>query len=142
VRKLRFEGTLHPEGRADWRLEADLGATVVQTCVVTLEPVTSRIDEAVMRRYAAEVDQPEGAGEYEMPEDDTLEPLPAVLDLGAVMAEALALALPPFPRARGADLGEAVFAPPGVQAMRDDDALPFAGLRAALKRGGSDGDTG
>ncbi len=77
----------------DWRLEAKLGATVVQPCVVTAEPVTTRIDDPVTRRYLAQMPEPQG-DEVEMPEDDSAEPLPDVLDLSAVMAEALALALP------------------------------------------------
>ncbi|WP_102110135.1 YceD family protein [Oceaniglobus roseus] len=134
IRKLRFAAELHPEGRADWRLEAELGATVVQACVVTLAPVTTRIDERIERRYVEGYEMPDDPGETEMPEDDTAEPLPAVLDLGAVMAEALSLALPAWPRAPGASLGEAVFAPPGTAPLRDEDALPFAGLKAALDR--------
>lgn len=132
LRKLRFAGRLVPEGRADWRLEAALGATVVQPCSVTLEPVTTRIDESLTRRYLARLpDLPEGE-EVEMSEDD-IEALPEVLDLTQVMEEALALALPLFPRAEGVELGEAVFSEPGTAPMRDEDARPFAGL-ADLKR--------
>ncbi len=43
--------------------------------------------------------------EAEMPEDDTAEPLPEVIDPGAVMFEALALALPDYPRAPKAETG-------------------------------------
>ncbi|NKX45834.1 YceD family protein [Roseicyclus persicicus] len=134
LRKLRFAGRLVPEGKRDWRLEAELGATVVQPCVVTTEPVTTRLDEPVLRRYLAEMPEPEGADEVEMPEDDTAEPLPATLDLGAVMAEALALALPLYPRAPGSELGEAAFAPPGVAPLTDEDAKPLAGLAALRDR--------
>ena len=67
-------------------------------------------------------------GEVEMPEDDTVEELPATLNLVDVMTEALALALPDFPRADGAELGEAIFTEPGVAPMRDEDTRPFAGL--------------
>lgn len=130
IRKLRFEGELHPEGKQDWRLSGHLGATVVQPCVVTLEPVTTRIEEEVRRGYLAHPPEPEGGDEVEMPEDDTAEALPETLDLGQVMEEALALALPAFPRAEGATLGEAVFAEPGKAAMTDDDAKPFAGLKS------------
>lgn len=129
VRKLRFAGTIRPVGERDWELEAELGATVVQPCVVTLAPVTTRIDETVSRRYLAEMPAP-GTGEVEMPEDETAEPLPAVVDIGQVMAEALALALPLYPRADGADMGEAVFTEPGQKPMTDADARPFAGLAA------------
>lgn len=135
VKKLRFEGRIAPLGKSDWVLEGSLGATVVQECVVTLAPVTTRIDEGVRRSYLSEM--PDfGVGEVEMPEDDSAELLPAEIDLGEVMLEALALALPPFPRAEGAGLGEAVFTEQGVRPMTDDEAKPFsglAGLRDALE---------
>lgn len=129
VRKLRFEGTLDPMGKQDWRLRGTLGATVQQACVVTLEPVTTRIDETIERTYAANFDVPD-ASEIEMPEDDTTDPLPDSLDLVAVMTEALALALPAYPRKDGAETGTAVFTEPGKAAMTDEDARPFAGLAA------------
>ncbi len=129
VKKLRLHGTVRAEAKHDWRLDARLGATVVQDCVVTLEPVTTRIDVDVIRSYR--VDLPEPAGDdLEMPEDDTIEPLPRQLDLQELMMEALALALPDYPRAPGVELGEAVFAAPGVAPMTDDDAKPLAGLAA------------
>lgn len=133
LRKLRLTGRLVPEGKRDWRLEASVGATVVQPCVVTAEPVTTRLDEPVARRYLAVMPEPEGE-EVEMPEDDSAEPLPAALDLLAVLTEALALALPQYPRAAGAELGEAVFAAPGVAPMTDEEAKPLAGLAALRDR--------
>jgi uncharacterized metal-binding protein YceD (DUF177 family) len=133
LRKLRFAGRLIPEGVRDWRLEAMLGATVVQPCVVTAEPVTTRLDETVERRYLSDLEEPTGE-EAEMPEDDTLEPVPVVLDLSAVLAEALALALPIYPRAPGAALEEAVFAAPGIAPMTDQDAKPLAALAALRDR--------
>ena len=126
----RFTGLVKPAGK-DVVLESVLTATVVQPCAVTLAPVTTRIDEAVTRRYVADWVEPEG-DEVEVPEDVTVEPLPQAIDVGAVAIEALALALPLYPRAPGAELGEAVFAPPGVAPLRAEDLRPFAGL-AALK---------
>lgn len=141
VRKLRFRARLSPEGRDGWRLDGDLGATVVQDCVVTLEPVVTRIDETVMRRYLADVTEPEGT-EVEMPEDDSIEPLPSALDLGAVMIEALALALPDYPRAEGAGTGDVSVTEPGAEPLTDEDVKPFSalkGLRERLK-GDEDGE--
>ena len=137
VKKLRFVGQLMPEGKRDWRLEAELGATAVQSCAVTLQPVTTRIDEAIERRYVADMPEPPAGEEIEMP-DDTVEPLPASLDLGAVMAEALALALPPWPRAEGVELEEQAFAEPGTQPMTDEDARPFARLKEMMQDKGDD----
>lgn len=134
VRKLRLVGRLSPVGGRDWRLDATLGATAVQTCVVTLEPVTTRIDEPVVRLFVAGLEPPEGGVETEMPEDDTVEALPARLDLADVAAEALALALPQFPRAEGAALSQAQFTEPGKAPMTDEDAKPFAGLKALRER--------
>lgn len=133
VRKLTFKGELVPKGRHDWELTARLGASVVQACIVTLAPVQTRIDEDVKRRYLAEMPQIE-ADEVEMPEDDTVEALPQVIDAGAVMAEALALALPLYPRAPGADLGAVQGTPPGAEPIVEEKLRPFAGLADLLKQ--------
>lgn len=127
LRKLRFHGTVEAEGSADWRLAARLGATVVQPCVVTLDPVTTRIEADVTRIFRADLPETEEP-ESEMPEDDTTEPLGRFIDLDVVMAEALALNLPLYPRSAEADLGEAVFTEPGKTPLRDEDTRPFAGL--------------
>lgn len=133
IKKLRFAGELSPIGRKDWELKAALGATVVQDCVVTLDPVTTRIDETLHRSYVA--DMPEiAASEIEMPVDDTVEPLPDTLDIAQVMIEALTLALPLYPRAPDAGLAQSAFTEPGTEAMTDDDAKPFAGLGALRER--------
>jgi len=128
IRKLRFDGHVSPEGARDWTLQGTLGATVVQPCVVTLEPVTTRIDTSVLRRYLRDMPDLSEASEAEMPEDDTIEPLPETVDLSAVMAEALALALPDFPRAEDVEPVEIRVTEEGKTAMTDEDAKPFAGL--------------
>lgn len=131
LRKLSFKGGLKGEGQADWRLNATLGATVIQPCSVTLEPVTTRIDVPVTRLFQrdfADVDAPE----VEMHEDETIEELGRWIDPAAVMIEALALAVPLYPRAPDAVLGEVVVSEPGIKPMTDEDARPFAGL-ASLK---------
>jgi len=135
LRKLSFRGVVQAIGETDWELKGTLGATVVQPCVITLGPVTTRIDQPVTRHYIKDLASPE-AEETEMPEDDTIEPLGAVIDPSQVMAEALALALPLYPRQDGADLDRASFTAPGISPMTDEDVRPFAGLagmRDALK---------
>lgn len=132
IRKLRFEGELVAEGTSDWDLTAKLGATVVQACVATLDPVVTRVDEVVERKYRAGFEEPEGGIEVEMPEDDSTEALPNHVDLGAVMSEALALALPLYPRAEGVEEVSEQFSAPGVAPLSDEAMKPFAGL-AELK---------
>jgi uncharacterized metal-binding protein YceD (DUF177 family) len=183
LRKLSFEGELRPKGRRDWLLTGQLGATVVQDCVVTLDPVVTRIDDPVTRRYSADFN--DLAGQAEAPqsqsgksrakdaeetadprdmaqdmarndggaminEDETLDPLPQVIDLSEIMEEALALSLPLYPRADGAALSDANFTEPGQKAMTDEDVKPFAGLaglrdqlagKTAPSQGADDSDT-
>ena len=131
LRGLTFDGEIRSSGKRDMVLTGRLVAVAVQPCSVTLAPVTTRIDEDVLRQYLADFVEPEG-DETEILSDDTLEPLPEVIDAGAVAIEALALALPLYPRAKGVELGEAVFAAPGTEPLRQDDLKPFAGLAALV----------
>ena len=130
IRKLSFQGEVAPLGKRGWRLSGELGATVVQACVVTLAPVATRIDEEVLRTYVPpeQIRLPEEGSEIEMPEDDTIEPLGDTISPRSAMIEALTLALPLYPRADGAALGEAVYAEEGAEPLRDADLKPFAGL--------------
>lgn len=127
--KLRFQGQLRADGPEAWVLNATLTAQVVQSCVITLKPVRSSVREAVARHYTPHLRDPEGE-EVEMP-DETLEPLGQFIDLSAVMIEELALALPEYPRASGAEL-------PGTaaeDAPEADTRRPFADLDKLLKGG-------
>lgn len=136
LRKLSFEGKITPLGQNDWQLDARLGATAVQSCVVTLDPVTTRIDTNVTRRFLADYTDPDDP-EIEMPEDDSVEALQDWIDPYLVMSEALTLALPDYPRKDDAALGQLVYTKPGQAPMTDEDAKPFAGLadlRAAMEK--------
>lgn len=147
LESLSLSGTLTPQGRADWLLQAEFSARVVQSCVLTLEPVTTTLREPVLRRYLAEMPEPEGE-EVEIPEDVSAEPLPDVIDLGAVALEVLELALPLYPRAPGAELQSFEAVPPGAAPIAPEATRPFAGLADLLQarkagaddEGGNEGD--
>lgn len=125
---LDLSGEIRPVGRDELLLEATLTARADQPCGITLVPVPAAVSEPVRRRYVAGMADPEGE-EIEMPEDDSTEPMPEVIDLAEIAAEALALALPLYPRAPGAELGQAVHAADGVAPLADADVKPFAGLK-------------
>lgn len=136
LRKLSFVGDIRAQGKRDWALTGKLGATVVQPCVVTLEPVTTRIDVPVTRLYVADWTDPD-EDEFEIPEGDETEPLGPEIDPATVMIEALSLALPQYPRKDGAELSGTSVTEPGKEALTDDDVKPFAGLaglRDAMKK--------
>lgn len=137
LRKVRLKVRLSPVGKRDWKLTGKLGATVVQPCVATLAPVTTRIDEPVERLYLTKMPQPEAGSEIEM-DDDSVEPLGETIDLGAVLTEALALALPLYPRAEEPGAGDISVTEPGKAPLTDEDVKPFAGLaslRDKLQKG-------
>jgi len=139
LRKLRFEGDIRATGASNWTLEGLLGATVVQPCVVSLEPVTTRLEVPVLREYIDGLEQPaDDNEEIEISPDDNSEPLGEHIDLETVMIEALSLALPLYPRVDGAVLAQSNYAPEGIRPMRDEDTKPFAGLatlRDKLEKG-------
>lgn len=132
VRKLTFTGDIRAQSQNRWQLRAKLGATVDQPCVVTWQPVTTRIDQDVVRVFVPDLAISGDEDEVEIPQDDSLEPLADVIDLQQIMTEALSLYLPDYPRAADAALPQSTFAAPGIAPMSDADAHPFAGL-AKLK---------
>ena len=133
LRSLRFRGELIPDGQEDWRVEGRLQAELVQSCVVTLQPVARTVDEAVMRAYVpeerfslpAQVDLAPDA------EDDP-DPYGTQVDPGLLALESLALTLDPYPRAPGVPPAEFRAAPPGAEPLGDQELKPFARL-AVLK---------
>ncbi len=97
-------------GRPLVRVNGGFVAEVVQSCVVTLEPVTSRLEGNVVRCYT--LAPAEVATEREilvdLDEEEPPEPVPAGgIDLGEVVAEQLALEIDPYPRTEGARLERA-----------------------------------
>ncbi len=107
---------IHVSGRVSARIE--------QTCVVTLDPFESEIDEEVDVDFAEPsgmpAEPPTEMHEYEPPD----EIVNGHIDLGALTAEFLALGLDPYPRKPGVNFD-----------YQSDDPLdsPFAAL-GKLKR--------
>ena len=129
LRKARLAGKLTPEAGGAYRLTAELGATVVQPCVVTLDPVTTRIDEQVslLFRPAQQIAEPDPGSEVEVPEDEE-EPLPDVIDLRTILTEALSLALPPYPRSEAAEKMSEATPEAAEEDPSESRPNPFAGL--------------
>ncbi len=78
----------------------NLTAQVQQTCVVTLEPFAASVAEAIDLSFAPAAAV--AAQEIDVSGLDDPEPLESdALDLGEIVAQALSLALDPYPRAPG-----------------------------------------
>ncbi len=114
-------------GAAGLHVTGTLSATVGQTCVVTLEPIESEINEAVDLVFQPAADKGASADiglDMHQPE---IEPLTdGVVDLGALATEFLLLAIDPYPRKPGA-----MFEAPSTS---EPFAGPFAGLAALQKK--------
>lgn len=123
VTALRAELDLAPEPGGVVRARGRLAAAVEQACVVTLDPVAQTVDAALDLRILPE-GTPPGDDDPESP--DEIESAGGQVDLGEAVAEQLALALDPYPRAPGAVL-------PEEDEARAGAASPFAAL-AALRR--------
>ncbi len=104
-------------------------AKVGQTCVVTLEPVDSDIDETVDLMFAPTHAEAARAGEeIDVTLDgDPPEPLTGgTVDLGALATEFLVLGIDPYPRKKDVE-----FAPVTIG---EEGPKPFAALEALKKR--------
>lgn len=132
IRKMRFTGAISPYEDDGWLLEGKLGVTVSQNCVVTLGRVRTRLDLDVRRIFTPMAEPDENEITLDASHNDELEPLGKEIDLGLVAMEALALAIPEYPRAEGAELPESSFSPPDASDIEEEQPKPFAGL-AALK---------
>ena len=102
------EGTLTTlDGGRRALLRGRIRAHVVQSCVVTLEPVAAEIDESFSLDFADDAAAAALEKELELDPEaaDPPDPLEGeAVDVGEAAAEHLALALDPYPRAPGARL--------------------------------------
>jgi hypothetical protein len=137
---LRAEGVIEAQaGAFDVKLSGRIAAEVTQRCVVSLEPLLRRLDIPFERLYSASLSDEwgmYGASTEEifldLEDGPVAEPLPeGGIDIGAIVAEELALGIDPFPRS------PAVAAGIGDEAAADDDA-PGADGR---QRSGADAGT-
>ena len=114
------------------RVVGSVRGEVTQTCVVTLEPFATSIEEDIDVRFAPSDDAREGRRRRDDPETvsmaDEDEPDPLIdgrIDLGVLTAEFLALGLDPYPRKPGVE-----FEPPAEAEQRPS---PFAALRGSRR---------
>ena len=132
IRKMRFGGSIVAFEDKGWLLEGVLGATISQNCVVTLERIRTRIDLDIRRVFVPMQEPTADEITLDASDDDELEPLGKEIDLGLIAMEALALAIPEYPRVEGAELPDSSFSAPGATDITDEAPKAFAGL-AALK---------
>jgi len=112
-------------------LKGRVQAQITQTCVVTLEPLVSHIDESFTIRFDPEL-IPEEYEVSELSPEDLLDEadirplIGATIDLGEVAAECLGLAIEPYPRRAGSTVDPRYA---GASDTVGSKANPFAVLK-------------
>ena len=121
-----------PKSGGRLQVTGHVRARIGQTCVVTLEPIESEIDEEIDLTFAPEAEARRLADLIEEGEDDKAPPEVAdppeaivngIIDLGRIATDALFLAIDPYPRKPGVVFEAEVTAP-------DPEDHPFAALKA------------
>ncbi len=113
-------------GAALVRVWGKVSAAFVQACVVTLAPVPGQIEEEFELFYAYLPDAAPEQNEVLIDPEEADPPEiygPAGIDIGEAVAQQLAVALDPYPRAAAAVL-------PADAAPEDGEDSPFAALKA------------
>lgn len=117
-----------------YAFQASLEATIVQSCVVTLEPVRSRIERQITRELLLSSPVKRALPKEALPpsptvDDELTEEIESLTyDLAAPLLEEFSLAIDPYPRAPGV-----AFEAPKDNPEKSEG--PFAALKA-LKGGG------
>lgn len=136
ITQFSFDFELKPTRKKTYRLSGRVRASVVQNCVVTLEPVEQDVEDDVDCVFgqgeppdvSSEEDQPVlSSVDWEQLDNDRI-------DIGKVAVETLIASIDPFPRQDGAALDPVGDDGDGERA----EANPFAVL-AKLKKGGESG---
>lgn len=138
------ELSLTPEGGGRlFRLTGTFEADVTQTCVVTLEPLETRVTGVLDRLYDPAQPENDDVEEYfDAEADDPPEPaLDGLIDVGEAAAEQLALELNPFPKKSGISLTEISIGPDtegaaqeGGKALSEQPQGPFSILEKLKKK--------
>jgi len=115
------------------RIRGRLRASVVQECVVSLEPIPCKINESIEVEFApAAEDRAEEVFHLDQPEPP--EPLEGdSVDLGELVAQHLSVALDPYPRKEG--LAPLEWAAGGPEDRENETDGPFSALAPLRKKG-------
>ncbi len=131
IERFDIQIDVRPWRGAGAKVSGTFEADVVQTCVVTLDPVPAHVSDSFEVRFlpASMIEDSNPGQEIDLsPDEDEPEPLlgeeGTTLDAGDLAVQYLSLALDPYPRKAGAAIPQ--------EATTPEEPSPFAVL-AALK---------
>lgn len=116
------------------RVAGHISASLVQACVVTLEPIPAEIAEDLELDFSETPADPAVEMDLDAEAADGPEPiLGGRIDLGEVAAEQLGLALAPYPRKEGAAVPAEWRADPASEPVSEAKVNPFSELAKLTK---------
>jgi uncharacterized metal-binding protein YceD (DUF177 family) len=134
IKKATMRGKISRYNNEEWVLQAMVGATISQKSVISLKPVTTRIDEKITRRLVKGPDLTIQENELELNDDDFID---KELFLGNIFFECLALALPTYPKEAN-ELFDSISSAQKVgEIPSNEETSPFA-ILSVLKKKDSD----
>lgn len=111
-----------------WRLSGSISAEVVQSCIVSLEPVPASIEDDFAVEFWRDIEEPEGGEDKAVLGSADVERLEAdTIPVGRIVFETLSGALDPYPRKEGA-----AFEWQDQKAAQSENSNPFS-ILARLK---------
>lgn len=133
IEALNGSVTIRPEIGREVTAEGEITVSFTQSCVITSEPVSQTLTFPLRRRYSEEASEFEDLEDDDDwvtdPMDDGPDPiLDGKIDIGEATVEELALQIPPYPRAPGAEFNDII----DNTDTADSDTNPFSKL-AELK---------
>jgi len=128
ISSLGADYRIHGLAGGGWRLTGSISAAVVQSCVVSLEPVPSQVKDVFAVEFWRDLDEPEGGEDKAVLGGADVEPLEGdTIPAGRIVFETLSGGLDPFPRKEGA-----AFEWQDEAAEKSENANPFS-ILARLK---------
>lgn len=120
------EYVIRPIGRGHYRLKGEVSAQLTQACVVTLEPISQRLDAAFdVEFWPAGTLPVVGEEEVEVLASAEIEPIEhGRIDAGRIVFETLSASLDPYPRKPGV-----AFAGETTDSLEAGKESPFAALK-------------
>ena len=124
-----FKGQIIQAKKKRYELHASLKATMIQNCIITCKPVKTLIEEEIERHYSEEV---LGKNSEDLSLDvdaEDIEPIFKELNIGAVVAEALALRIPDYPRKKNVKFEGVTITNTGLEPLDNTSSNPFSVLK-------------
>ena len=129
VSDLNFDFRINPIDDDGWILSGSLSGLIIQTCVVSLEDVKSRVRVKIYRKFIRQTKTQQLETKLSEASDFEIDPLEDIINLGDIILEELILELPNYPKRSGVGLKSNFADKVDKQANQKIEESPFSVLK-------------